>query len=67
MYQVAAIFKQNEILDTSESVAKDCVAKFPRSYDSWQLLSTLSTLSMDDRNKAVEKMKELDPNNPNIK
>jgi O-antigen ligase len=67
MYQVAAIFKQNEILDTSESVAMDCVAKFPRSYDSWQLLSTLSTLSMDDRNKAVEKMKELDPNNPNIK
>jgi len=67
MYQVAAIFKQNEILDTSESVAKDCVAKFPRSYDSWQLLSTLSTLSVDDRNKAVEKMKELDPNNPNIK
>ena len=67
MYQVAAIFKQNEILDTSESVAKDCVAKFPRSYESWQLLSTLSTLSMDDRNKAIEKMKELDPNNPNIK
>jgi O-antigen ligase len=67
MYQVAAIFKQNEILDTSESVAMDCVAKFPRSYDSWQLLSTLSTLSMDDRNKAIEKMKELDPNNPNIK
>jgi hypothetical protein len=67
MYQVAALFKQNEILDTSESVAKDCVAKFPRSYDSWQLLSTLSTLSVDDRNKAVEKMKELDPNNPNIK
>jgi O-antigen ligase len=67
MYQVAAIFKQNEILDTSERVAKDCVAKFPRSYDSWQLLSTLSTLSENDRNKAVEKMKELDPNNPNIK
>ena len=67
MYQVAAIFKQNEILDISERVAKDCVAKFPRSYDSWQLLSTLSTLSENDRNKAVEKMKELDPNNPNIK
>ena len=67
MYQVAAIFKQNEILDTSESVVKDCVAKFPRSYDSWQLLSTLSTLSENDRNKALEKMKELDPNNPNIK
>jgi O-antigen ligase len=66
MYQVAAVFKQNEILDIAERVAQDSVAKFPRSYESWKLLSTLSTLSENDRKTAVEKLKELDPNNPYV-
>ena len=67
MFQVAALFRQNSLFPLSAQVAKDAVAKFPRSYENWELLSTLEGISDLEKNDALNKMKELDPLNPNIK
>lgn len=66
MFQVAQIFRKNDILDLSAQVAKDSVEKFPMDYRDWELLSTLSNLSEFERENALRKMRELDPNNPNL-
>jgi hypothetical protein len=62
MYQVASLFNQNEIMDLAEQVAKDAVKKFPRSYENWQLLSTIPTVSETNKLFAIEQMQDLDPN-----
>ena len=67
MFQVAAIFRQNSLFPLSAQVAKDAVVKFPRSYENWELLSTLEGISNLEKQNALNKMKELDPLNPSIK
>ena len=66
MFQVAQIFRKNDILDLSAQVAQDSVEKFPMDYRNWELLSTLSNLSELERENALRKMRELDPNNSNL-
>jgi len=66
MFQVAAIFRQNSLFPLSAQVAKDAVVKFPRSYENWELISTLEGISDLEKKDALNKMKELDPLNPNI-
>jgi O-antigen ligase len=63
MHQVASMFYQNEILDLAEQVAKDAVKEFPRSYENWQLLSNIYTVSEAEKLFAIERMQDLDPNN----
>jgi hypothetical protein len=63
MFQVAQIFRKNDILDLSAQVAKNSVEKFPMDYKNWGILSTLSNLSDFERENALRKMQELDPNN----
>lgn len=67
MFQVAAIFRQNSLFPLSAQVAKDALVKFPRSYENWELLSTLEGISNLEKQNALNKMKELDPLNPSIK
>ena len=67
MFQVAALFRQNSLFPLSAQIAKDAVVKFPRSYENWELLSTLEGISDLEKKDALNKMKELDPLNPNIK
>jgi len=67
MFQVATIFRENSLFPLSAQVAKDAVTKFPRSYKNWELLSTLEGISDLEKQNALDKMKELDPLNPNIK
>lgn len=67
MFQVAAIFRQNSLFPLSAQVAKDAVVKFPRSYENWELISTLEGISDLEKKDALNKMKELDPLNPSIK
>lgn len=66
MFQVAQIFRKNNLLDLSAQVAKDSVKKFPMDFRNWELLSTLSNLSETERENALRKMQELDPNNLNL-
>jgi len=67
MFQVAAIFRQNNLLDLSAQVAKDATTLFPRSYENWELLTTLSNLSEIEKNQAYSQMRKLDPLNQTIK
>jgi hypothetical protein len=66
MFQVAQIFRKNDLLDLSAQVAKDSVKKFPMDFRNWELLSTLSNLSELERENALRKMQELDPNKLNL-
>jgi hypothetical protein len=66
MFRVAQIFRKNDLLDLSAQVAKDSVKKFPMDFRNWELLSTLSNLSEIERENALRKIRELDPNNLNL-
>ena len=67
MFAVAELFRQNSLFPLSAQVVKDAVTKFPRSYKNWELLSILEGISDLEKKGALNKMKELDPLNPNIK
>ena len=67
MFLVADLFKQNSLFELSAQVARDATIKFPRSYENWELLSTLGSISNLEKQNALDKMKELDPLNPNVK
>jgi hypothetical protein len=66
MFQVAEIFRKNNILDLSAQVAKDSVKKFPMDYNNWKLISSLTNLNESERNNALKYLQELDPNNLNL-
>jgi hypothetical protein len=67
MFAAAELFRQNSLFPLSAQVVKDAVTKFPRSYENWELLSILEGVSDLEKQDALNKMKELDPLNPNIK
>jgi hypothetical protein len=67
MFQVAALFRQNDLLDLSAQIAKDATSLFPRSYENWELLTTLSNLSVIEKNQAYSQMRKLDPLNQTIR
>ena len=67
MLQVASLFKQNSLFELSSQVARDATIKFPRSYENWEILSTLEGVSDLEKLNALKKMRQLDPLNPNLK
>ena len=67
MFQVAALFRQNELLDLSAQVARNATVRFPRSYENWELLISLSNVSEIEKKQALRQMRTLDPLNPLIK
>jgi RecG-like helicase len=65
MFQVSNIFRNNGLNQLSKRTAEDAVRKFPRSYENWRLLSSIS-LSETGENKEIEAtLRVLDPLNPN--
>jgi O-antigen ligase len=66
MFQVAGIFRQNDLNDLSYKVAKDAVTRFPRSFENWEILLSLNVTKDEEKQQILEKMRELDPANPNI-
>jgi O-antigen ligase len=66
MIQVAATFRDNKLSELAEKVARDATKFAPARYEAWQVLASIPTLSDEERSKALIKMKELDPYNPNL-
>jgi O-antigen ligase len=67
MIQIAATFRDNNLLDQAIKVARDATKFAPQRYEAWQVLSSLPNLPESERIQAIAKMKELDPFNPNLK
>ena len=67
MIQIAATFRDNNLLDQAIKVARDATKFAPERYEAWLVLSSLPNLPEAERIQAIAKMKELDPFNPNLK
>ena len=67
MFLVAVLFQQNQLLDLSSQVARNATVRFPRSYENWELLISLSNVSEIEKKRALSQMQALDPLNPLFK
>jgi len=67
MFQVAGIFRENKLDELSYKVAKDAVTEFPRSFENWEILYSLTITPETEKEKALAQMRLLDPNNNSLK
>ena len=63
----ATIFSNNGFLDQSLSLARFSINKYPDSYVSWFVYYSTPKLSDSEKTKALKKLQELDPLNPDLK
>lgn len=67
MGEIAILLTQNKLDAEALVLAQEITARFPDSFQAWRLISQLSTSTDDDKVEAVQEMKRLDPNNPDLK
>ena len=67
MNSLAVALSNNGLPDEALKIAKEAVNEFPTSFGAWRLITQLGTASPQDKSEAYEKMRELDPLNPNLK
>jgi len=52
--------------DLAHKYAVAAVQFKPRSYESWRILTLIRSSTPEEKRNALNRMKELDPKNPNI-
>jgi hypothetical protein len=62
----AQIFEGSKLYDLAYKYAKIGVEFNPGSFDAWRVLYSVSKSTPEDKTLALENMKRLDPNNPNV-
>jgi hypothetical protein len=62
----AQIFEGSKLYDLAYEYAKIGVEFNPDSFDAWRVLYSVSKSTPEDKTLALENMKRLDPNNPNV-
>jgi hypothetical protein len=62
----AQIFEGSKLYDLAYKYAKIGVEFNPHSFDAWRMLYSVSKSTPEDKTLALENMKRLDPNNPNV-
>ncbi len=62
----AQIFEGSKLYDLAYKYAKIGVEFNPESFDAWRVLYSVSKSTPEEKALALEKMKRLDPNNPNV-
>ena len=67
LIQVAGILLNNKYEAETITMARDANARYPDSYDLWNLWSAIPTASPADLATAKAQLKRLDPFNPNLK
>jgi O-antigen ligase len=67
MSQVAMTLNANNLESNGLEVAADAVTKFPNNYAAWGTLNAMKSATVEQKAHALEQMKRLDPNNPNLK
>jgi len=64
---VATILRDNKYEAEAIKMARDATARYPDSFDFWNLWAAIPTASPSDVIQAKEQLKRLDPFNPNLK
>lgn len=67
IYQVASILRDNKYEKEAIEVVENGLKNFPNSYILWRILSEFSEIPEPQRTVIITKMRELDPNNKDIK
>ncbi|MEY4693464.1 MAG: hypothetical protein RL437_744, partial [Actinomycetota bacterium] len=60
------LFEQNGLFELSHDYALRAVEFNPNHFDSWRMLYSIKNASDTQRNLALENLKRLDPNNPDV-
>jgi hypothetical protein len=60
------LLENSKLNDLALKYAKIAVEFNPDHFDSWKILYLISKSSPEDKALALENMKRLDPNNPNV-
>jgi hypothetical protein len=60
------LFESSKLYDLALKYAKVAVEFNPNHFDSWRVLYSISQSTPEDKALALENMKRLDPNNPNV-
>jgi hypothetical protein len=60
------LFESSKLYDLAYKYAQIGVEFNPNNFDSWKVLYFISKSSPEDKARALENMKRLDPNNPNV-
>jgi cytochrome c-type biogenesis protein CcmH/NrfG len=60
------LLESSKLNDLALKYAKVAVDFNPNHFDSWKLLYFVTNSSAEDKALALENMKRLDPNNPNV-
>ena len=63
----AKIFQSNNLNEKAESLIRKSLKENPRSFENWQFLYQLSSISEKEKASILLKLEKLDPNNKNIK
>ena len=67
MANAANMFRENKLNNPALVVAREAVKFNPRSFDSWNILSSIETIPPSEKEDAIKHLRELDPLNPNLK
>lgn len=60
------VFESSKIYDRAYKYAKIAVEFNPDNFDSWRMMYLITNSSPEEKANALENMKRLDPNNPNV-
>lgn len=60
------VLESSELYDVALKYAQIGVEFNPNNFDAWRVLYRISKSSIEEKELAVENMKRLDPNNPNV-
>jgi hypothetical protein len=67
MNNLAAILGNGGYPEEALKIAKATVREFPTSFVGWRIITQLNNSSPLDKEKALKKMRELDPLNQNLR
>ena len=60
------VLESSKLYDLAYKYAQIGVAFNPNNFDAWKVLYLITNSTAEDKARALENMKRLDPNNPNV-
>jgi hypothetical protein len=66
LVNTVGVFETNGFYDLAHKYALEAIKFNPQSYETWRLMTLLTKASKVEKERAFQKMAELDPLNPNI-